>query len=63
MSNIFNGDSGFNSRMTWRADAQELSESRYNLTIGAVLTWGFMLNFLLAQFAGPAILRMIYRAP
>ena len=63
MSNIFNGESSFKSRMSWRADAQELSESRYNLTIGAVLTWGFLLNFLLAQFAGPAILRMIYRAP
>ena len=38
MSNVFNEQSSFKSRMSWRADAQELSESRYNLTIGAVLT-------------------------
>ena len=63
MSNIFNGESSFKSRMSWRADAQELSESRYNLTIGAMLTWGFLLNFLLARFASPAIIEMIYLAP
>lgn len=54
---------GFNSWMTWQDNAAELSESRYNLTIGAALTWGFFVNFLLMQFAGPALLEMIFRAP
>ena len=49
--------------MSSRTGAVELSESRYNLTIGATLTWGFLLNFLLMQFAGPAIVNMLYRAP
>lgn len=64
MANGYNqSKSGFNSWMTWRDNAAELSESRYNLAIGATLTWGFLLNFLLMQFAGPALLEMLFRAP
>ena len=63
MANMHNQESSFNARMTYQADAQELSETRYNLTIGATLTWGFVLNVLLLQFVGPAILNMIYTSP
>ena len=31
--------------------------------IGATLTWGFFLNFLIMQFAGPAILNMVISSP
>jgi len=55
--------SNFESYMSYSADARELSESRYNLTIGATLTWGFLLNYLLLQFAMPPLLSMIYRSP
>ena len=58
MSNI----SGFDSYMTYRTNAQEMSESKYNLLIGAMLTWGFGLNFLLLKLAGPALLRLVYGA-
>jgi len=54
--------SNFYSYMSVRAGTAELSESRYNLTIGATLTWGFLLNFLLLQFAGPALIEMVYRS-
>ena len=39
MANSFgNGKSSFQSHMTFREGAGELSESRYNLLIGATLT-------------------------
>ena len=64
MANSFgNGQSSFQSHMTFREGAGELSESRYNLLIGATLTWGFFLNFLIMQFAGPAILNMVISSP
>lgn len=50
----------FRSYMTYQARANELSESRYNLTIGAMLVWGFGLDFLLLHFAGPSLLRLVY---
>lgn len=55
--------SSFSSRMTWQDRSYELSPSRYNLTIGAVLTWGFLVNYLLLQFVAPSIVRMMYTAP
>ena len=58
-----NFSGGFQSHMTFREGAGELSESRYNLLIGAALTWGFFLNFLIVQFAGPAILSMALSSP
>lgn len=64
MANPFgSGQSSFQSHMTFREGAGELSESRYNLLIGATLTWGFFLNFLIMQFAGPAILNMVISSP
>lgn len=59
MSNIF-GESSFASRMSYRSDAEELSESRYNLTLGASLTWGFFVNYLILQFGQTAILNWVY---
>ena len=58
-----NGQSSFQSHMTFREGASELSESRYNLIIGAMLTWGFFLNFRITQLAGPAILNMVLYSP
>lgn len=58
-----NFSGGFQSHMTFREGAGELSESRYNLLIGAALTWGFFLNFLIVQFAGPAILSVALSSP
>ena len=58
-----NFSGGFQSHMTFREGAGELSESRYNLLIGAALTWGFFLNFLIVQFAGPAIMSMALSSP
>lgn len=63
MANMFGGESSFQSRMTYRDGALELSESRYNLAIGATLAWGFFLNYLILQFAQPAILNLIYTSP
>ena len=63
MSNRTNNASGFMSHMTYQAHAQELSETKYNLIIGGCLTWGFLINFLLMQFAAPSIMQMIYRNP
>lgn len=64
MANPFgSGQSSFQSHMTFREGSGELSESRYNLLIGATLTWGFFLNFLIMQFAGPAILNMVISSP
>lgn len=61
MSNAY-GENGFQSYMTYQSGAQELSESRYNLIIGAMLTWGFLLNYLLLQFAGPTVIHLVYGA-
>ena len=62
MSNSYE-QKGFYSYMTSRSGIRELSESRYNLTIGATLTWGFFLNYLLLQFAAPALLSRLYASP
>lgn len=59
MANTY-GEKGFMSYMTWQDQAQELTESKYNLIIGAALTWGFGLNYLMMQFFGPAIVNWVY---
>ena len=59
MSNTY-GNQGFMSYMSYRPQAQELSESRYNLTIGATLTWGFGLNYLMLTLLGPRMLNIMY---
>lgn len=56
-------ENGFHSYMSYQASARELSESRYNLIIGAALAWGFFLDYLLLQFVAPSIVRAIYSAP
>lgn len=61
MANTY-GEKGFMSYMTWQNQAQELSESKYNLIIGATLTWGFGLNYLMMQLFGPAIVNLVYGA-
>lgn len=48
------------SYMTHQTHAQELSESKYNLIIGATLSWGFLIIYLLLQFAAPTVLRLVY---
>lgn len=59
MANTY-GEKGFMSYMTYQSQTQELSESKYNLIIGATLTWGFGLNYLMMQFFGPAIVNLVY---
>lgn len=59
MANTY-GEKGFMSYMTWQDQTRELSESKYNLIIGATLTWGFGLNYLMMQFFGPAIVNLVY---
>lgn len=49
----------FNSFMTNRESAAELTESRYNLTIGLTLAWGFLINFVLVRDLQPRILEMM----
>ncbi len=49
----------FNSFMTNRESAAELTESRYNLTIGLTLAWGFLINFVLVRVLQPRILEMM----
>ena len=49
----------FNSFMTNRESAAELTESRYNLTIGLTLAWGFLINFVLVRTLQPRILEMM----
>ena len=49
----------FNSFMTNRESAAELTESRYNLTIGLTLAWGFLINFVLVRELQPRILEMM----
>jgi len=56
------GNNGFMSYMTYQPQAQELSESKYNLIIGATLTWGFGLNYLMMTLLGPAVLNIMYGA-
>ncbi len=38
----------------------QLSENAYNLTIGAVLVWGFLIDFLMARFLTPYIINVNY---
>lgn len=40
----------------------ELTERQYNLVIGGVLLWGFLLNFLMVTFFSAPILRMVESA-
>ncbi|MBQ8086872.1 MAG: US12 family protein [Clostridia bacterium] len=58
-----NSSSELQGYTTYRDGANELSESRYNLTIGLTLAWGFLLNFLTVRLAGPKIIEMLYRNP
>ena len=50
------------SYMTYQTQAHELSESKYNLLIGATLTWGFGLNYLMMELLGPTVLNIMYGA-
>ena len=50
------GNLSFQSFVTNREGAQELTESRYNLLIGLMLAWGFGLNFAITQLLGPRLL-------
>jgi len=61
MANTY-GNQGFMSYMTYQPQAQELTESKYNLIIGATLTWGFGLNYLMMALFGPAVLNIMYGA-
>lgn len=61
MANTY-GNNGFMSYMTYQPQAQELSESKYNLIIGATLTWGFGLNYLMMTLLGPTVLNIMYGA-
>ncbi len=56
------GEKGFMSYMTYQNAAQELSETKYNFIIGAALTWGFGLNYLMLRFAGPMLINLVYGA-
>lgn len=42
-----------------RADDVEISERAYNLIIGAVLFWGFALNYLMVTLFGQQIIAMV----
>jgi len=61
MANTY-GNNGFMSYMTYQSQAQELSESKYNLLIGATLTWGFGLNYLMMKLLGTSVLNIMYGA-
>jgi len=52
--------SSFSQYVIYQSGAQELSESRFNLLIGATLSWGFLLNYLLVRFATPSLLQVVY---
>lgn len=52
------GNLSFQSFVTNRADAQEMTESKYNLLIGLMLAWGFGLNFAITQLLGPRLLEL-----
>ena len=56
------GNLSFQSFVTNREGAQELTESRYNLLIGLMLAWGFGLNFAITQFLGPRLLGLVAMA-
>lgn len=59
MSGKSNFSLSFNSLMTNRAEATELSESRYNLLIGLLLVWGFGLNYAITKLLQNAILSIM----
>ena len=61
MANTY-GNNGFMSYMTYQPQVQELSESKYNLLIGATLTWGFGLNYLMMNLLGPSVLNIMHGA-
>lgn len=63
MQNNQTGSHGFYSYLSHSANAVELSESKYNLIIGGMLTWGFFLNYLMIQFVAPPIMRMMLERP
>ena len=39
----------------------EISERAYNLLIGGVLLWGFLLNYLIVKYWGGSVMRFAYR--
>jgi FtsH-binding integral membrane protein len=41
-------------------DGIQLTENTYNLTIGAVLVWGFLIDFIMARFLTPYIVQVNY---
>ncbi|MBQ6594618.1 MAG: US12 family protein [Clostridia bacterium] len=54
------GKSSFSEYIIVQSDAQEMSESRFNLLIGAMLSWGFFINCLLIRYLTPTLLRWVY---
>ena len=41
--------------------ATELSERAFNMVIGGVLLWGFLMNYLMVQFFTPQVYRLVYQ--
>ena len=41
-------------------DGIQLTENTYNLTIGTVLVWGFLIDFIMARFLTPYIVQVNY---
>lgn len=54
------GGSSFYSRMSTLSGVGLLSDSMYNLLIGLMLLWGFLVNYLMTKFAGASIVRYLY---
>lgn len=54
--------SAFEARMTYVEGVREMGEAAYNVMIGAILVWGFGINYLLCKFAAMPILRAITMA-
>ena len=47
----------FEKRKVVQEGETEISERSYNLVLGGVLLWGFLLNYLMVRLLGPFILR------
>ena len=59
MAIINNSSQMLEERRYLRAGDTEISERAYNLIIGAVLLWGFLLNYLMVALFGSQITRMV----
>ena len=56
---IGNSAKFYEERQYLQAGETEISERSFNLIIGGVLLWGFLLNYLLVTLFGPQITRMV----